>query len=61
MGLTDAPATPALPASPAKTQVATDPAVEALQGRLRRVESIAWVLAAAVVVLAVAVVVLLLR
>jgi hypothetical protein len=53
--------TPATPASPANTQVEIDPTVEALQGRLRRVESIVWVLVVAVLVLAVAVVVLLLR
>ena len=58
MGLTDAPATTT---SLAKAHAATDPTVEALQGRLRRVESIVWVLVAAVVILAVAVVVLLLR
>ena len=57
MGLADAPATASAP----KTQVTIDPTVDALQGRLRRVESIVWVLVAAVVVLAVAVVVLLLR
>jgi hypothetical protein len=61
MGLTDAPATPATTASPQNTQVMIDPTVEALRGRLRRVESIVWVLVVAVVVLAVAVVVLLLR
>ena len=58
MGLTDAPLTTA---SPAAADVAIDPTVEALKGRLRRVESIVWVLVAAVAVLAVAVVVLLLR
>jgi hypothetical protein len=58
MGLTDAPATAA---SQSKAHVAIDPTVEALKGRLRRVESIVWVLVAAVAVLAVAVVVLLLR
>lgn len=58
MGLTDAPATTT---TLAKAHAATDPTVEALQGRLRRVESIVWVLVAAVVILAVAVVVLLLR
>ena len=58
MGLTDAP----LPtAPPAAAPVAILPTVEALQGRLRRVESIVWVLVAAVVILAVAVIVLLLR
>jgi hypothetical protein len=58
MGLTDAPApTAAPPAAP----VATDPRVEALQGRVRRVESIVWVLVVAVGILAVAVVLLLLR
>jgi len=61
MGLSDAPATPGPTASPAKAQVAIDPTVEALQGRLRRVESIVWVLAAAVAILAVAVLFLLLR
>ena len=58
MGLSDAPATHS---SPAKSPVAVDPRVEALGGRLRRVESIVWVLVVAVVILAVAVVVLLLR
>ena len=58
MGLTDAPA--AAP-SPAKADVTIDPTVEALQGRLRRVESIVRVLVVAVGILAVAVVVLLLR
>jgi hypothetical protein len=58
MGLTDAPTTTA---SPAKAHVAIDPTVEALQGRLRRVESIVRVLVVAVVILAVAVVALLLR
>ena len=58
MGLTDA---PAATASSAKAHVAIDPTVEALQGRLRRVESIVWVLVVAVGILAVAVVVLLLR
>jgi hypothetical protein len=61
MGLTDAPATPAMTASPANTQVVVDPTVEALRGRLRRVEWIVWALVIAVVVLAVAVVALLLR
>ena len=61
MGLTDAPAAPATTASPPKSQIAIDPTVGALQERLRRVESIVWVLVAAVAVLAVAVVVLLLR
>ena len=58
MGLTDAPA--AAP-SLAKADVAIDPTVEALQGRLRRVESIVWTLVVAVAILAVAVVVLLIR
>ena len=58
MGLTDA---PAATASQAKAHAAIDPTVEALQGRLRRVESIVWVLVVAVALLAVAVVVLLLR
>ena len=58
MGLTDAPATTA---SAAKAHAAIDPTVEALQGRLRRVESIVWILVVAVAILAVAVVVLLLR
>ena len=58
MGLTDAPAPPVSPANP---QVAIDPTVEALSGRLRRVESIVWVLFVAVGILTVAVVVLLLR
>jgi uncharacterized membrane protein len=58
MGLTDAPVTTA---SPAKANAAIDPTVEALQGRLRRVESIVWVLVVAVVILAVAVALLLLR
>jgi hypothetical protein len=58
MGLTDAPAPPS---SPANAQVSIDPTVEALRGRLRRAESIVWVLVVAVGILAVAVVVLLLR
>jgi hypothetical protein len=58
MGLTDAPAPTA---TPTNVQVASDPTVEALGHRLRRVESIVWVLVVAVGVLAVAVVVLLLR
>ena len=58
MGLTDAPAAPAtMTTQPA----AVDPRVDAIGGRLRRVESIVWVLVVAVVILAVAVVVLLLR
>jgi hypothetical protein len=58
MGLTDA---PAATASQATAHAAIDPTVEALQGRLRRVESIIWVLVVAVAILAAAVVVLLLR
>ena len=58
MGLTDAPATAA---SPDKARVAIDPTVDALRGRLSRVESIVWVLVVAVGILAAAVVVLLLR
>jgi hypothetical protein len=58
MGLSDAPAPTA---ATAKAHVAIDPTVEALQGRLRRVESIVWILVVAVGILAVAVVVLLLR
>ncbi len=58
MGLTDAPTTTA---SQAKAHAAIDPTVEALQERLRRVESIVRVLVVAVGILAVAVVVLLLR
>ena len=58
MGLTDA---PAAPATTTKHFAAVDPRVDALGGRLRRVESIVWVLVVAVVILAVAVVVLLLR
>ena len=58
MGLTDAPTTTA---SQAKAHASIDPTVEALKGRLRRVESIVWILVVAVGVLAVAVVVLLLR
>ncbi len=58
MGLTDAPAPPAPTVS---GQIAIDPKVEALQRRLGRVESIVWVLVAAVGILAVAVLVLLLR
>ena len=57
MGLTDAPTA----VSQAKAHAAIDPTVEALRGRLRRVESIVSVLVMAVVILAVAVVVLLLR
>ena len=58
MGLTDAPATSAPPAA---SHEAIDPTVEALTGRLRRVESIVWVLVVSVAILAVAVVLLLLR
>ena len=58
MGLTDAPTTTA---SQAKAHATIDPTVEALQGRLRRVESIVWVLVVTVAILAVAVVVLLFR
>ena len=58
MGLTE---TPTTTASQTKAHAAIDPTVEALQGRLRRVESIVWVLVVAVAILAVAVVVLLLR
>jgi len=57
MGLTDAPTA----VSQAKAHASIDPTVEALKGRLRRVESIVWILVVAVAVLAVAVVVLLLR
>jgi hypothetical protein len=57
MGLTDAPA----PASVSIAPVASDAAIEAIGRRLRRVESIVWMLVVAVGVLAVAVVVLLLR
>ena len=58
MGLTDAPA----PAPSSKSaHLAIDPALEALRGRLRRIESIVWVLLVAVGVLAVAVVALFLR
>lgn len=58
MGLTDALAPPAPTAS---GPIAIDPAVEGLQRRLRRVESVVWALVAAVGVLAAAVVALLLR
>ena len=58
MGLADAPAPPASPANP---QVAIDRTVDALSGRLGRIESIVWVLVVAVGLLTVAVVVLLLR
>ena len=58
LGLTE---TPAAPSSPAKPPLVLDPRVEALGGRVRRVESIVWVLVVAVASLAVAVVVLLLR
>jgi hypothetical protein len=58
MGLTDAPAPPA---SSASTHIAIDPTVEALQRRLRRVESIVWLLVAVVGIRAVVAVVLLLR
>jgi hypothetical protein len=58
MGLTDAPAPPT---PSANAPVAIDTTVEALQRRLRRVESIVWVLVVAVGILAVAVVVQLLR
>jgi hypothetical protein len=58
MGLSDAPA-PTAPA--ASGPAAIDPTVEGLQRRLRRLESVVWVLVAAVGILAVAVIVLLLR
>lgn len=58
MGLADAPAPPA---SPANAGVSVDPTIEALRRRLGRVESMVWVLVAAVGILAVAVTVLLLR
>jgi hypothetical protein len=58
MGLTES---PAATAAQAKAHAAIDPTVEALQGRLRRVESIVWVLVVTVAILAVAVVVLLFR
>jgi hypothetical protein len=58
MGLTE---TPTTTASQPRTHAAIDPTVEALQGRLRRVESIVWALVVAVAILAIAVVVLLLR
>jgi hypothetical protein len=58
MGLADPPAPPT---SPASAGAAIDPAISALQGRLRRVESIVWALVAAVAILAGAVLVLLLR
>lgn len=58
MGLTDA---QARATSPEKAHVVMDPTVEALRGRLRRVESIVWILVVAVGILAVAVVVLLFR
>jgi hypothetical protein len=57
MGLTDAPA----PTAPPAAGPVADPTVEALEERLRRVESIVWVVVAAVGILAAAVVVLLLR
>ena len=63
MGLADAPA-PATPPAPTVSPGANatiDPTVEALQGRLRRGESIVGLLVAAVGVLALAVVALLLR
>jgi hypothetical protein len=62
MGLTDAPGpTSASAAAATNAQIANDPTVEALRGRLRRVESIVGVLVVAVVILAAAVIVLLLR
>ncbi len=57
MGLTDT----RTPATPPVAAPVADPTVEALQGRLRRVESMVWALVAATGILAVAVVVLLLR
>jgi hypothetical protein len=64
MGLTDAPVThaaaAAAPAS-AMAPVASDPRIEDVQRRLRRVESMTWALVVAVVILALAVVVLLTR
>ena len=64
MGLTDAPAAQSAAASPAATTtapVADDPRIADVERRLRRVESMAWVLLATVVVLALAVVSLLAR
>ena len=64
MGLTDAPAAPAATAAPAASPAApvnSDPRIEGVERRLRRVESIAWGLVVAVVILALAVVVLLAR
>ncbi len=59
MGLSDAPVAPAAPAPQAS--VATDPRIEGAERRLRRVESIVWVLVVAVVLLGLAVVALLVR
>jgi uncharacterized membrane protein len=63
MGLTDAPAAhaAAAPSAAPTIPVAADPGIEDVQRRLRRVESITWVLVVAVVILALAVVVLLAR
>jgi uncharacterized membrane protein len=64
MGLTDAPAahpTAASSVAPTTGPVAEDPRFADVERRLRRVESMAWVLLAIVVVLAVAVIFLLAR
>jgi uncharacterized membrane protein len=61
MGLTDAPAHPAAPAASPVAPVAEDPRIADLERRLRRVGSMVWALAVAVVVLALAVVALLVR
>ena len=64
MGLTDVPAAhpaAAVPAAPATTPATSDPRIGELERRLRRVESLAWVLLVAVIVLALAVVLLIAR
>jgi uncharacterized membrane protein len=60
MGLTDSPPGSA-PATTATTPVISDPRIEDMQRRLRRVESMTWVLVVAVGILALAVVFLLAR
>jgi hypothetical protein len=57
MGLTDVPASPV----PAVIASVADPALEGLERRLGRLESMVWVLVVAVAILAVAVLVVLLR
>jgi hypothetical protein len=58
MGLTD---DPVVSAPPTARATATDPALKALQGRVRLLETVVWLLVAAVVILTAALIVLLIR